>query len=919
MPNNSKDAEGCQSDSPPSLESEHQRTKERRSELGIDRDHSWALALSGGGIRSATFCLGVLQGLAKSPPPPKRTTNDDLPPPDKAIHRLLPQFDYLSTVSGGGYIGSFFCSLFVRNRLNRSASLNDKATAEQAYGVLDKEPPGRLHSKDSFDATEPGALPLAWLRENGRYLAPTGTGDAVYAAALAVRNWFAMHYVLGTVLFTAFALPAGVRALLARCFDDFRDYEVGLLNDVLVGGQLIWWSPIWWLAAPILLLWVIPSGLAYWLSHPAVQRRRNPSNAPSAVERRRNQRTDRHFGTVTQKPLRLSMGARYAWGAGSVVVLLAIVGFYCLNQDDWLWALIKMAVMGTVVLFGCVWYANTAVLSRTISGQRVTLTRALTYGFVCLGGVMLMALIDTTAQSLYAKLYIDAVKLWLTPAAMAGGVAWLVRTLASATSEKAGAGLLSKIPLNVIAMLGGAVLLFLVALLWSLLVLWIHWHGAQPDMTVLVMPDRQSDTVWVLGVAALLAASLALVCGQFPGFLNLSTLQGLYSARLTRAYFGASNGERFAKAKAEVDAQASAIKMRSVAEPLESDHLTSANYYSNPLAPLHIINVCVNQTVDPAEQLVQRDRKGKPLAILPGGFALDGEFSVFLPPDGKSELGAELTMGEWVGVSGAAFSTGLGRSTSLGYSLVMGLANVRLGRWWQSGITRSSAYGLGRLVRTMFKTQAYLFNELLANYYGTRRPLQYLSDGGHFENTGIYELLRKDKDNNKDRNIRLIVACDCGCDPAYEFEDLANLVRLARIDFGIEIEVDCGIAADPILGEVFGVPEDFAAASKDARPVNGKCALLLNVYHSQATQLANKPDCRIVLLKPRLVAGLALDLVQYQATRSAFPQEPTADQFYDEAQWESYRKLGLEIASRVFGTGGYSKNHYQALWKHLLA
>ncbi|MBI3082268.1 MAG: patatin-like phospholipase family protein, partial [Gemmatimonadetes bacterium] len=60
---------------------------ERRGKVG--------LACSGGGIRSATFCLGFFQGLAQ--------------------HGLLRHVDYLSTVSGGGYFGSFLGRLFCRD------------------------------------------------------------------------------------------------------------------------------------------------------------------------------------------------------------------------------------------------------------------------------------------------------------------------------------------------------------------------------------------------------------------------------------------------------------------------------------------------------------------------------------------------------------------------------------------------------------------------------------------------------------------------------------------------------------------------------------------------------------------------------------------------------------------------------------
>ena len=55
--------------------------------IAPDQTHATALAISGGGIRSATFALGVLAALAR--------------------RNLLYQFDYLSTVSGGGYLGAF--------------------------------------------------------------------------------------------------------------------------------------------------------------------------------------------------------------------------------------------------------------------------------------------------------------------------------------------------------------------------------------------------------------------------------------------------------------------------------------------------------------------------------------------------------------------------------------------------------------------------------------------------------------------------------------------------------------------------------------------------------------------------------------------------------------------------------------------
>jgi hypothetical protein len=192
---------------------------------------------------------------------------------------------------------------------------------------------------------------------------------------------------------------------------------------------------------------------------------------------------------------------------------------------------------------------------------------------------------------------------------------------------------------------------------------------------------------------------------------------------------------------------------------------------------------------------------------------------------------------------------------------------------------------LRSLAGLTFKTQRYLSYELRAAFHGTHRQWQYLSDGGHFENTGIYELLRQE------RNVRRIFACDNGADADYEFADLANLIRLAKIDFGIEIRV-----VDPMeitfnaLAGLFGTPATFKSSTLATAPV----ALLLYAKG------AGREPVQIVLIKPRVGATAPADVLQYARTHAPFPQQPTSDQFFDEAQWESYRALGYWQGSRVF-------------------
>ena len=213
---------------------------------------------------------------------------------------------------------------------------------------------------------------------------------------------------------------------------------------------------------------------------------------------------------------------------------------------------------------------------------------------------------------------------------------------------------------------------------------------------------------------------------------------------------------------------------------------------------------------------------------------------------------------------------------------------MRLGLWWRSKLGANDLRpGRERAAREVFPTQVYLGYELTARFHGAHRARQYLSDGGHFENTAVYELLRPA------REVEVIVACDDGCDPDYQFADLANLIRLARIDHRAHFELATEFAGSE-LGAVFGRDEDFA---RKADASDDKCALLYRVTYPNGEGRARW----LIVLKPRLVAAAPLDVWQYKQANGTFPQETTTDQFFDEAQWESYRRLGVAIGTLVFG------------------
>ncbi|WP_411886772.1 hypothetical protein [Polaromonas sp. YR568] len=903
------------------LEAERKAIASRRKFVyadGTGPRETWGLALSGGGIRSATFCLGVLQALAKasfnfpkeSAPLPKAPEAPNPPWP------LLARFDFLSTVSGGGYIGGFYSALF-RTRNKQEPVPDELATlaAREAYAALATDPPGRL-SKDPESRDKPDR-PLRWLRENGRYLAPNNTGDLFYDVAIAIRNLCAVHYVMGVTLLTVFLLMFAFRfgSLQVTVFgiDTLAiALETMMQPQLPMEGLRIWYSPWFGVLGLWLLVAVIPCGVAYWLDQ-------DKSNAEAG----------KWWQPITV-PARVALGlllvgvalAAFIWCQVAESISDVDELFLNVPVPAFLLVLMDVALFFSLAAFNFAKYRPPQVAR--LFRNRITrwLSKVLTVSWV----IGLLALVETAGQTLY---------LWLTASGAEAGaifsVAGVVTALVAAVRKFAPVlaqpgkdGWLSKLPLNAILGVVGVALVLLLAVIWSCVAaaLLFGMQMPAPNCGQLLIEAMFTQAgsgpgfseLWpylypvILVVFCLFATAAA---GWFLGFINLSSLQVMYGARLTRAYLGASNKQRF-EGEANMD----------VTEADESDDFSRKDYYGkNHFGPAHIVNVTINATTGTGDQLTQRDRQGLPLAVTPAGILVDGrrwdssagDFVGMQPEANADEAGAngslkakvvakakalakalkppppELSMGQWMGVSGAAFSTGLGRGTSLGQAMLFTITNIRLGWWWDSG--KKDANTPFRL----WRNQIYLRDELRARFLGTDGSHWYLSDGGHFENTGVFELLR--------RKVGFIVCCDCGADPNYTYEDLSNLMRLARIDFRAEFEC-VGPAAFP--GFSADVKDYFATDEAELCPPpdpqgqlpvapDNKCALLYRV-----TYAGSKDETFLLVLKPRLIQSAPLDLFEYQVKNPSFPQQTTFDQFFDEAQWESYRKLGVLIGSRIF-------------------
>jgi hypothetical protein len=865
------------------------------------------VAFSGGGIRSATISLGILQGLARV--------------------GLLRFVDYVSSVSGGGYVSTYLGGLFLRWKTEAGVTRAEGDDWARVTAALE----------------DSKGHPIDWLRENGRYLAPNGAGDLSVAVAVVLRNLVAVHVVLGVTFVTALLAANGLRRLATRGAELGFPEGAARIQGILVGPDM-WWSPLFVLPALVLVLWALPMGLAYWL----VRTDEKDTKADGKAD-----------GTEAFAP------------ALTVVLLAVLAGLGWMSADRWFgdWSRfvsrLSLAVLLISVPALVAWYvslrfplpargrpggkggaAATAlrwvfVPSHTSAAARSFLTFGLRSALLVVLATGVFALVDSLGQTIFVR--------WKATGQLAQMARWVgggFSTLATlATVAQRFGGLFTratrerpKVPAAILAMVAAAVL---VGVMLTSLATFAHamtWAADSPERVPSTIDPARYFTCLCLG------SFLTLAFGRMYSFVNRSSLAALYGARLARAYLGASNRARAGDAG------------KSLATLLDDDDLDLASYRPHERGgPLHLINVTVNETTAGRSQVEQRDRKGMGMAIGPAGISVGvrhharwTEFGTSLrataapsldPVTGVDDAymfrvfprtGAPFspkwpTLGHWMAISGAAVSTGLGSRTSLSLSLLIGLLNLRLGHWWRSGVDpadRTSrtprpswvARAIGAVAR-LLPVQGHLLSELLARFPGTSTPDWYLSDGGHFENTGAYELIR--------RRLPLIVVCDNGADDDGSFDDLGNLVRKARTDFGASI----AFLRPPELREIFsgsgpiGSLEDLgfreptgwraAGPAGDGPapvgpapltpPPSGRACRYAAIARVTYTDDAEAMSL-LLLLRPAVLGVEPADILSYHAQNPDFPQQSTADQFFDEAQWESYRRLGELMACTVFSS-----------------
>lgn len=283
--------------------------------------------------------------------------------------------------------------------------------------------------------------------------------------------------------------------------------------------------------------------------------------------------------------------------------------------------------------------------------------------------------------------------------------------------------------------------------------------------------------------------------------------------------------------------------------------LTDASPQST--APFHIINTTLNTTSSKNQK--RRSRNGENMMLTP--LYCGSPATGFRRTD--RYLRGQLTLATAYSASGAAVDPDTYATSSRAVSFLMTLLNVRLGVWV------ANPRNTPRRVRWPAWYELML-REMLGVGLSERNARIHLSDGGHFENLGVYELLR--------RRCKYILISDAGADPKATLADLGQAVQRARADFGASIE----ICADAFFNE-----RDEALAERSH--------LLGTVLYADGT------TGEILYLKARLRKHLSSDVYAYWRSNPQFPHQATSNQFYGELQFDAYRELGLQLMAGVIG------------------
>ena len=886
------------------LEHELTQVHERRKKVGSDPVSStgsaydraatsglMGLCFSGGGIRSATFNLGILQGLAEL--------------------RLLRSFDYLSTVSGGGYVHQWFAAWIKR----------------RCFEEVERQlvPLPETGSPDSHPE------PLRWLRRYSNYLTPEIgllTADTWVAFATWLRNTLLNQIILISGLLFLALLPhvLALPGIVPRRFPTVAS-AVGAIFYLFLVAVYFVGRDLWTFGTPS------PSGkrgigqARGTLSQEGVQRVVVLPLMVSALL------LALLFPVISEETFGFHLVLACVAG-GFLLFVLAVtiafagraplsflkthhrsaqfktVGEFWKMPKCWVHLWFALAILG--VLTACVLAAAGGVAwvfgSFFLVAKLWSWTGALFFRFVLIAAPPLFLGAPLVTMLLLVgflgRTFRDSHREWLSRLAAWMGLfmlLWTVSIAFSLLSRRAVLWLWFKFrPVGISAFLG-----WLASTVGGLIAgKSAKSSGATSDKA---SSSSAVEVVAVVGPYIFIAGLLVLVSalaekiltslapgGPLVGWatyiailaicflfawrvdINEFSLHAFYRNRLTRCYLGASNIPRHPNPFTGFD--------DSDAEVAVSDLLPDKEYYG----PFPIFCTALNLTF--GEDLAWQERKAASFVFTPlySGYDVPWtaarrestwRFNGFVRTASYAYPEPGVHINTAAAISGAALSPNMGYHTNPATAFLLTLFSVRLGWWLRNPrVLNEDGSALESPNRYPPPSPPFsllsLVRELLGHTNDTSNYV-YLSDGGHFDNMGLYELVR--------RRCRYIVICDSEEDGALNFGGIGMAIRKARIDFGVDVALDLR----PLQNK------------KDTEYSASHCVVGSVVYPEDPENPGT-----VVYIKSSLTGDEPADVLNYKKQHPVFPHDSTTDQWFTESQFESYRRLGHHVCFSVFEPAG---------------
>ena len=929
------------------------------------------MCFSGGGIRSATFNLGIVQGLAKQ--------------------NCLHGFDYLSSVSGGGYIHGWLAAWLKRRTLEERRSDPDPEHYDAALRTAWKHVvyrltplPGRTNGT-KYQTVWPRQI--QWLRRYSNYLTPRVgllTSDTWSAVAMWIRNVSLNQTLLCSIFFAILCVPhlltPSVRLTSGTTlgpvpaglsfFHLFRgywkgDWSLGGLYHVLQHakglGAETWGALVCFLLGTLIIALLLRREFDLGLRADDKGRKRFSDYLPRV-------RDHQVFLAIFMLCLLMAFGVLLsritlvrlpndAYPVGIFLLLLLLVwtetfaggALYQMMQSRyqeraerkepaeegrrfgvlvwrvmWLALLaIPAALFGTVGAVAIAAFERSWILLEAATWLRLSSPRSLQLVLCTLLYFWLTPVTMIVASGFIGKDFPDWLGEWLgriraysllmgigwiflcgsallMPAvlvhpygwswikwpAVAG---WLGTTAASVLGSKSdrSSGDAAASPsgdnkwLEAVILIGPYVYIAGLVLVLSLILEELHAPAANA-----LFPNHDC-LFWLASIGTFLLIALML---GFRLDINEFSMHSFYRDRLTRCYLGASNLTRSPSPVTGFDEQ-------------DTNDMQIAELRLDRCYPGPIPIFCCTMNITTGEDLAWQERKAASFAFTPfySGYTVgwtEGRknlrFNGFVPTEFLYRGGPNVATA--VAASGAAVSPNWGYHTNPVTAFLMTMFDVRLGVWAPN--PRCSELAGQRL--GIPPTQSippspsfapwWLSSELLGGVNDASKYV-YLTDGGHFDNMGLYELVR--------RRCYKIVICDAEEDGKYTYEGIGAAIRKCRIDFGAEIRLDFSsltpnadskLSPAHIAQGTIRYPE--TPKGQDGTVIYVKSSLTGFVPPQRKDGAAPSTPVPGSVSLPD-VPG---DVQNYKLQHEDFPHDSTAEQWFTESQFESYRRLGQRVA-----------------------